>query len=72
MKGAQSGSVSEINAITSALELGNVSDKTIFFSGRPDRIVASVDTADFIGNWSIAKSSWFVKSFNNPTEVNYY
>src|SRR4030095_7244799 len=51
IQGAQSGSVSEVNATTSTLELNNVSDKTILFSDRPDRIVASIDTADFIGTW---------------------
>lgn len=35
---AQSGSVSEVNATTSTLELSDVSDKTIMFSDRPDRI----------------------------------
>jgi hypothetical protein len=50
IQGAQSGSVSEVNATTSALELSDVSDKTILFSDRPNRIVASIDTADFIGN----------------------
>jgi hypothetical protein len=44
IQGAQSGSVSEINATTSTLELGNVSDKTILFSDRPDRIVSFIDT----------------------------
>ena len=51
IQGAQSGSVSEVNATTSTLELSNVSDKTILFSDRPDRIVASDNTTDFIGNW---------------------
>ena len=51
IQGAQSGSVSEVNATTSTLELNDVSDKTILFSDRPNRIVASVNTTDFIGNW---------------------
>jgi hypothetical protein len=55
---AQSGSVSEINATTSTLELSDVSDKTIMFSDRPDRIVASIDTTDFIGNWSTGPDSF--------------
>jgi hypothetical protein len=57
---AQSGSISEVNATTSTLELNNVSDKTIMFSDRPDRIVAYVDTADFIGNWSTGANSFAV------------
>ena len=40
IQGAQSGSVSEVNATTSTLELNDVSDKTIMFSDRPERIVA--------------------------------
>ena len=60
IQGAESGSVSEVNATTSTLELSNVSDKTILFSDRPDRIVASIDTADFIGNWSTGANSFAV------------
>ena len=60
IQGAQSGSVSEVNATTSALELGDVSNKTILFSDRPDRIVASIDTTDFIGNWTTGPNSFAV------------
>ena len=55
---AQSGSVSEVNATTSTLELNGVSDKTIMFSDRPERIVASVNTTDFIGNWGTGPNSF--------------
>jgi hypothetical protein len=58
IQGAQSGSVTEVNATTSTLQLNNVSDKTILFSDRPDRIVASIDTTDFIGNWSTGPDSF--------------
>ncbi|MGD1836000.1 MAG: hypothetical protein ACPKQO_09800 [Nitrososphaeraceae archaeon] len=47
---AQSGSISEINETAYYLELNDVSDKTILFSDRPDRIVKSVSTAGFIDN----------------------
>jgi hypothetical protein len=57
---AQSGSVSEVNATTSTLELNDVSDKTILFSDRPDRIVSSVNTTNFIGNWSTGPDSFAV------------
>jgi hypothetical protein len=60
IQGAQSGSVSEVNATTSTLELSDVSDKTIMFTDRPDRIVASIDTADFIGNWSTGPDSFAI------------
>jgi hypothetical protein len=55
---AQSGSVSEVNATTSTLELSDVSDKTIMFSDRPDRIVASQSTSDFVGNWTMGEDSF--------------
>jgi ABC-type Fe3+-hydroxamate transport system substrate-binding protein len=59
---AGSGSIFEDNAVSYTLELNNVSDKTILFSDRPDRIVTSINTSDFIHDWhwSIgpAKSFW--------------
>jgi hypothetical protein len=60
IQGAQSGSVSEVNATTSTLALSDVSDKTILFSDRPDRIVGSANTTDFIGNWSIGTNNFAV------------
>ena len=48
---AKSGSIFENNAISYTLELNDVSDKTILFSDRPERIVTSVNTSDFVGNW---------------------
>ena len=56
--------MSEVNATTSTLELSDVSDKTILFSDRPDRIVASIDTTDFIGNWVTGANSFTVDSPN--------
>jgi hypothetical protein len=49
-----------VNATTSTLELRDVSDKTILFSDRPDRIVSSVSTTNFIGNWSTGPDSFAV------------
>ena len=60
IQSAQSGSVSEVNATTSTLELSDMSDKTILFSDRPDRIVGSASTTDFIGNWSIGENNFAV------------
>ena len=37
-----------------------MSDKTILFSDRPDRIVGSANTTDFIGNWSIGTNNFAV------------
>ncbi|MGB7661554.1 MAG: hypothetical protein WBL67_02365 [Nitrososphaeraceae archaeon] len=48
---AKSGSIFENNAISYTLELNDVSDKTILLSDRPERIVTSVNTSDFVGNW---------------------
>ena len=48
IQSAQSGSISQVNDTTYTLELNDVSDKTILFSDRPDRIVGSVNTTDFI------------------------
>ena len=55
---AQSGSVSEVNATTSTLELSDVTNKTILFSDRPDRIVGSVSTTDFVGYWTMGEDSF--------------
>jgi len=55
---AQSGSISQINETAYTLDLNNVSDKTILFSDRPNRIVETISTADFIGNWSTGPDSF--------------
>ncbi|MGD1837914.1 MAG: hypothetical protein ACPKPY_07635 [Nitrososphaeraceae archaeon] len=55
---AQSGSISEINSTAYTLELNDVSVKTILFSDRPDRIVKSVSTSDFIGNWTTGENNY--------------
>jgi len=55
---AQSGTLSQINATANTLELRNVSDKTILFSDRPDRIVISQNTSNFVGNWSQGEDSF--------------
>lgn len=55
---SKSGSISAINATTYTLELNNVSDKTILFSDRPERIVESLSTSDFMGNWTLGQDSF--------------
>jgi hypothetical protein len=57
---ADSGLISQINDTAYSLELNNISDKTILFSDRPDRIVSSVSTDNFIGNWSMGTDSFAV------------
>ena len=40
--------------------MNDVYDKTLLFSDRPDRIVTSGSTSDFIGNWSTGEDSFTV------------
>ena len=61
---ANSGSISEINETAYSLELNDVSDKTILFSDRPDRVVKSMSTSNFIGNWSLGEDSFEVDTPN--------
>ena len=61
---AQSGSFSEINETAYSLELYDVSDKTILFSDRPDRIVMSISTSNYIGNWSTGEDSFVIDAPN--------
>ena len=49
---ANSGEISKINSTSYLLELKEVADKTITLTDRPDRIVKSTSTSDFIVNWS--------------------
>lgn len=57
---AQSGSISQINDTSYSLELNDVSDKTILFSDRPNRIVTPISTDNFVGNWSVGEDSFAV------------
>ncbi|MGD1838253.1 MAG: hypothetical protein ACPKPY_09400 [Nitrososphaeraceae archaeon] len=56
----QAGSITEINETTYSLELNEVSDKTILFFDKLDRIVTSISTSDYIGNWSTGQDSYAV------------
>ena len=47
---AQSGSISKVNATTNFLELHDVSNP-ILFSDRPDRIVKTESTQEFLDRW---------------------
>ena len=49
---ANSGLISEINSTVYLLQLDNISDKTVSFADRLDRIIETRNTFDFIGNWS--------------------
>jgi hypothetical protein len=61
---AQYGSISEINSTAYSLELNDVSDKTILFSDRPDRIVKTENTQELLDRWYDAgtdtKNSFFL------------
>jgi hypothetical protein len=57
---AQSGTISEINSTSYKLQLNDLANKTILFSDRPDRIVATQTIQDFIGNWTIGEDSFQV------------
>lgn len=58
IQNAQSGSIFQNNSTAYTLQLNNVSDEMIMFSDRPDRIVLSVSTDDFIGNWTSGANSF--------------
>jgi hypothetical protein len=66
---AKSGSLSQINETAYTLDLKNVSDKTIMFSDRPNRIVEPVRTSDFIGNWSTGVNSFATDAPNDALIV---
>ena len=66
---ANSGSLSAINETSYLLELNDVSDKTILFSDRPDRIVKSISTSNFIGNWSTGDDSFAIDAPNSVLVV---
>jgi hypothetical protein len=55
---AHSGSISQVNETVYTLELNNVSDSTIMFSDRPGRVIETVSTADFVGNWTTGTNSF--------------
>lgn len=55
---AQSGSLTQINETAYALELNNVANKTNLFSDRPDRVVETVSTVDFVRNWTTGLNSF--------------
>jgi len=69
IQGAESGSISKVNTTASTLELNDVSDKTILFSDRPDRIVSATNTTDFIGNWSMGGPNSFAADAPNAAIV---
>jgi hypothetical protein len=66
---AKSGSLSQINETAYTLEFGNVSDKTLLFSDRPERIVEPISTSDFIGNWSTGVNSFATDAPNDALIV---
>ncbi len=57
---AQSGTISDINSTSYTLQLNDLAHKTILFSDRPNRIVATETTRDFVGNWTSGEDSFQV------------
>lgn len=57
---AQSGTISDINSTSYTLQLNDLADKTILFSDRPNRIVVTETTRDFVGNWTSGEDSFQV------------
>ncbi|HZD36994.1 MAG TPA: hypothetical protein VE130_17450, partial [Nitrososphaeraceae archaeon] len=58
IQNAKSGSLSQINETAYTLELNNVVNRTMLFSDRPERIVETVSTSDFVGNWTAGPNSF--------------
>ncbi|HZD36073.1 MAG TPA: hypothetical protein VE130_12785, partial [Nitrososphaeraceae archaeon] len=69
IQSAQSGSLSQINDTAYTLELNDVANRTILFSDRPERIVETVSTADFVGNWSAGQNSFSADEPNDALIV---
>ena len=63
IQSAQSGSLSQINDTAYRL-LDDVADKTVLFSDRPYRIVESIDTSEFVGNWSTSDDCFAINPPN--------
>jgi len=61
---AQSGTISDINSTSYTLQLNDLADKTILFSDRPNRIVVTETTRDFVGNWTSGEDSFQVNPPN--------
>lgn len=57
---AQSATISEINSTSFVLQLDDLASKTILFSDRPNRIVVTQTTQDFVGNWTSGQDSFQV------------
>ncbi|MGA7369369.1 MAG: hypothetical protein WBX01_09580 [Nitrososphaeraceae archaeon] len=67
---AKSGSISQINGSAYTLELNNVATTTDYlFSDRPERIVESVSTTDFVGNWIAGQNSFSADEPNDALIV---
>jgi len=62
---AQSGSISKVNATTNFLELKNVSNP-ILFSDRPDKVVKTESTQEFLDRWYIAGTNAKNSFFSDP------
>ena len=69
IQNAETGSISQVNTTDYTFELNNVLDSTIMFSDRPERVVETVSTADFIGNWSTGPNTFAADAPNDALIV---
>ena len=67
---AESGSITNINSTLYLLELNNISEKTILFSDRPDRIVEHTSTLEFIDSWAFGKDNFLQDPPNGVLVIN--
>jgi hypothetical protein len=67
VQSAGSGSLSQINETAYTLELNDVADKTILFSDRPERLVETVGTTDFVGNWTTGPNNFAADAPNDAS-----
>ena len=66
---AQSGSIFQVNGTAYSLELNNIAYDTIQFSDRPDRIVDTASTSDFVDNWTTGPNSFASEAPNDALIV---
>ena len=67
---AESGSITNVNSTLYLLELDNMSEKTILFSDRPDRIVEHTSTLEFIDNWKVGEDNFLEDPPNGVLVIN--
>ena len=67
---AETGSITNVNSTLYLLELNDISEKTILFSDRPNRIVEHTSTLDFIDNWTVGEDNFLQDPPNGVLVIN--